>query len=156
MPLVGAWAGRLDLSENIYSLLLNTLRLNEINPQASDSPYARCYNADRILCVGRIGCTYIRLTCIYPGTNSPLQEATAVGFEKAAEQDFFARQVEEYRERRAVFTAELDKVGLPYTVPDGGYFVLVQNDSIKIPDDFVFPDIVRLSCLIWHFSPVLY
>ncbi|KAF9506449.1 hypothetical protein BS47DRAFT_1333826 [Hydnum rufescens UP504] len=76
-------------------------------------------------------------------TNSPLQEATAAGFEKAAEHNFFAKQVEEYVERRAVFTAELDKVGLPYTFPDGGYFVLVQNRSIKIPKDFVVPDMIK-------------
>ena len=40
--------------------------------------------------------------------------------------------------------ASLDAVGLPYTIPDGAYFVLVQNESIQIPDDFVIPDMVRL------------
>jgi kynurenine aminotransferase len=46
-------------------------------------------------------------------TNSPLQEATAVGFEKAAEEKFFETQREEYIERRGVLTEALDKLGLP-------------------------------------------
>lgn len=79
------------------------------------------------------------------GTNSPLQEATAVGFEQAETEDFFAKQVEAYRERRKVMLEALDAVGLPYTIPDGTYFVLVQNESIQLPDDFVMLDIVRLS-----------
>ena len=78
-------------------------------------------------------------------TNSPLQEATAVGFEQAEEHNFFARQVEAYKERRAVLCAALDAVGLPYTFPEGGYFILVQNDRIQIPDDFVIPDMVRFT-----------
>ncbi|KAF8332076.1 pyridoxal phosphate-dependent transferase [Cantharellus anzutake] len=76
-------------------------------------------------------------------TNSPLQEAVAVGLEKAPEHKFFEQQTAEYLERRKVFTAALDKVGLPYTMPDGSYFVLVDNSSIQIPDDFVIPDIVN-------------
>ncbi|KAF8305585.1 PLP-dependent transferase [Clavulina sp. PMI_390] len=85
-------------------------------------------------------------------TNSPLQEATAVGFEEAAEHDFFAKQREEYKERRAVLCEALDRVGLPYTFPDGGYFVLVQNDSIKVPDDFVIPDMIKDRPRDWHVS----
>lgn len=78
------------------------------------------------------------------GTNSPLQEAAAAGFEQAAEHDFFAKQVEAYKERRSVLLASLDAVGLPYTIPDGAYFVLVQNESIQVPDSFVIPDMVCL------------
>jgi len=85
--------------------------------------------------------------CNSEGTNSPLQEATAVGFEQASKHDFFAKQVETYKECRSVILASLDAVGLPYTIPDGAYFVLVQNESIQIPDDFVIPDMVSL-CLV--------
>jgi len=67
-----------------------------------------------------------------------------VGFEQAPKHDFFAKQAEAYRECRSVMLASLDAVGLPYTIPDGAYFVLVQNESIQIPDDFVIPDMVRL------------
>lgn len=101
--------------------------------------------------------TYLLRTLIHPTlaattrivfcTNSPLQEAAAVGFEQAEAQNFFSKQVEAYKERRAVLCAGLDAVELPYTFPDGGYFVLVQNDSIQIPDDFIIPDMVRYSPL---------
>ncbi len=79
----------------------------------------------------------------YIGTNSPLQEAVAVGLEKAPEYKFFEEQTAAYLERRDLFCEILDNVGLPYTKPDGSYFILVNNASIQIPDDFVIPDIVR-------------
>lgn len=78
------------------------------------------------------------------GTNSPLQEAVAVGFEQAESEQFFEKQLAAYKERREVLMKGLDAVGLPYTVPEGSYFILVQNESIKIPDDFVVPDMVRV------------
>ena len=74
--------------------------------------------------------------------NSPLQEATAVGFEQAAAQKFFSDQRAAYLERRNILLEALDKVGLPYTIPDGAYFVLVQNECIRLPDGYVLPDIV--------------
>jgi kynurenine aminotransferase len=67
----------------------------------------------------------------------------AVGFEQAREQNFFEKQLAAYKERREVFLKGLDAVGLPYTIPEGSYFVLVQNESIRIPEDFVIPDMVR-------------
>jgi kynurenine aminotransferase len=45
--------------------------------------------------------------------NSPLQEATAVAFEKVAEEKFFETQKEEYIQRRAVLAEALDRLGLP-------------------------------------------
>jgi len=85
----------------------------------------------------------ILLMINYIGTNSPLQEAVAVGLEKAPEYKFFEEQTAAYLERRDLFCEILDNVGLPYTKPDGSYFILVNNASIQIPDDFVIPDIVR-------------
>lgn len=58
-------------------------------------------------------------------TNSPLQEAVAAGLEEAKQHRFFQIQLEEYLERRSVFLAALDKTGLKYYLPEGGYFVLV-------------------------------
>lgn len=39
----------------------------------------------------------------------------------------------------------LDEVGLPYTVPDGAYFILVNNEAIELPDDFQMLDIVSFD-----------
>lgn len=77
--------------------------------------------------------------------NSPLQEATAVGFEQAQSNNFFPQQIEEYEARRATICKALDDLGLPYTMPEGAYFILLNNERIKIPDDFVIPNLV--GCL---------
>lgn len=45
--------------------------------------------------------------------NSPAQEAAAVGIQKALENGFFERQIEEYDERRKVICEGLDQLGLP-------------------------------------------
>jgi hypothetical protein len=45
--------------------------------------------------------------------NGPAQEATAVGLEKALENAFFEKQIEEYEERKSVLLEGLDKLGLP-------------------------------------------
>lgn len=58
-------------------------------------------------------------------TNTPMQEAAALSFERAAAHDFFAVQLQEYAEKRAVLTGAFERVGITYTVPEGGYFVLV-------------------------------
>ncbi|KAI8867967.1 PLP-dependent transferase [Ramicandelaber brevisporus] len=71
--------------------------------------------------------------------NSPLQEAVAIAFEQAREQQFFEKQRAEYLKRRDKLSAALTNVGLPHTIPDGSYFILVNGARIKIPDDFEFP-----------------
>ena len=58
-------------------------------------------------------------------SNSPLQEAAAAGLEQAVERGFFVNQCREYQERRDVLTAAFDKLGLPYSLPQGTYFVLL-------------------------------
>jgi aspartate/methionine/tyrosine aminotransferase len=84
--------------------------------------------------------------------NSPLQEATAVGFEQALSNGFFPQQIEEYEARRTVLAKAFDDLGLPYTMPDGTYFILLNNDRIKIPDDFVISDLVRCMKKENHFN----
>ena len=84
--------------------------------------------------------------------NHPAQEATAVGLEKAAEEKFFEIQREEYEERRGVFMEGLDKLGLPYTIPEGGYFVMVNTESLIIPEDFVVPEMIAGRARDWVVS----
>jgi len=52
--------------------------------------------------------------------NSPLQEATAVAFEKAEEEQYYSKTVEAYKERMKVLCEVFDELGLPYTIPQGG------------------------------------
>lgn len=73
-------------------------------------------------------------------TNSPLQEAAAVGLELAPKHNFFQIQRDEYAERRKVLTDCFDSLGLNYTFPEGGYFVLLDVSNVKFPDDYPFPE----------------
>jgi len=63
-------------------------------------------------------------------TNSPLQEAAACGLEQAKERKFFETQRDEYLQRRAVLTDAFDKLGLTYTLPEGGYFILLVGNAL--------------------------
>lgn len=58
-------------------------------------------------------------------SNSPLQEASAVGLEQAKKRGFLRQQRDEYAERRAILTAGFDNLGMKYTLPQGSYFVLL-------------------------------
>ena len=70
---------------------------------------------------------------------SPLQEAAAVGFEQAEAHDFWRTSVSDMQRKIALFTSVLDELGIPYTVPEGGYFVLANLSRVKIPADYKFP-----------------
>ncbi|RXK36813.1 kynurenine aminotransferase [Tremella mesenterica] len=72
-------------------------------------------------------------------TNSPMQEAVAIGLEGAKEHNFFPKQLEEYKARRQVITSYFDQLGLSYTMPEGGYFVLVDMSPVKVPEGYPIP-----------------
>ncbi|EGO01788.1 hypothetical protein SERLA73DRAFT_177285 [Serpula lacrymans var. lacrymans S7.3] len=76
-------------------------------------------------------------------TNSPLQEAAAVGLEQAKERNFFAIQNREYEERRNLLTSAFDKLGLKYSMPEGSYFVLLDISRVDFPDNYPFPKSVE-------------
>ncbi|KIJ37408.1 hypothetical protein M422DRAFT_33742 [Sphaerobolus stellatus SS14] len=52
---------------------------------------------------------------------------------------FTRDELERYEERRDLFCSYLEKLGLPYTLPQGTYFVLLDIADIDIPEDYVFP-----------------
>ncbi|KAI0774395.1 PLP-dependent transferase [Fomes fomentarius] len=72
-------------------------------------------------------------------SNSPLQEATAVGLEEAKKRGFFEQQLAEYEERRKILTDGFDKLGVKYTNPQGSYFVLLDISNLNWPEDYPFP-----------------
>ncbi|KAF5393645.1 hypothetical protein D9757_000136 [Collybiopsis confluens] len=75
-------------------------------------------------------------------SNSPLQEAAAVGFEQVQERKFFEIQRAEYIERRQILTDCFDALGLPYTYPEGSYFILLDISRVQFPHDYPFPESV--------------
>lgn len=70
---------------------------------------------------------------------SPLQEACAVGFEKAEGEGFWDECVADMKGRMARFNAIFDELGLPYSDPEGGYFVMANMSKVKLPEDYPFP-----------------
>lgn len=83
---------------------------------------------------------HVRITF---SVNSASQEGAAIGLEQADAHDFFEQQREHYVARRQELFEALDSLNLPYSVPHGSYFVLVDASRIQIPADFPFPDEVR-------------
>ena len=75
-------------------------------------------------------------------SNSPLQEASAVGIEQAKKRGFLKKQCEEYVERRNILTDAFDKLGMNYTIPQGSYFVLLVSDtaSARLLHPLIHPD----------------
>lgn len=69
--------------------------------------------------------------------NSPLQEATAVAFERADEEGYYETTCDEYKERRALLQDTFTELGLTFTVPDGSYFLLVNFSKVHIPEEFL-------------------
>ncbi|KAI7872987.1 pyridoxal phosphate-dependent transferase [Spinellus fusiger] len=74
--------------------------------------------------------------------NSPCQEAVAAGFEESLKGDYFQKQIDDYSSRYAILSEGFDKLGLPYTVPEGAYFILANTSKIQYPKDYPFPAIL--------------
>jgi len=79
---------------------------------------------------------------------SPLQEAVAGAFENQG--TFFEDQNKAYIERREVLTQALDRLKIGYTQPDGAYFIFVDIEKLKIPDDFETLDIIKDRTRDWR------
>ncbi|KAK5173801.1 arylformamidase [Saxophila tyrrhenica] len=70
---------------------------------------------------------------------SPLQEATAVAFEQADAHGFWDQSKKEMQAKVKRFNEIWDELGLPYSDPEGGYFVLANLAKVKLPEDYEFP-----------------
>ena len=70
---------------------------------------------------------------------SPLQEAAAVGFENADKENFWEDSKKEMKSKMTRFCAIFDELGLPYSEPEGGYFVLANLGKVKLPANYAFP-----------------
>ena len=74
------------------------------------------------------------------GAAAPLQEAavTALQFGK----EYYSQLRDKYTALRNFFLAGLDRVGLPHTVPQGAYYVLVDISEFGYDDDLEFCEIL--------------
>ncbi|CAG8594495.1 12308_t:CDS:2 [Gigaspora margarita] len=77
--------------------------------------------------------------------NAPLQEAIAISFEKANKENYYEINCQLYEERREKFMKLLSDVGLPYTIPQGSYYILVKISKIRIPSDYQYPPEIQFQ-----------
>ncbi|KAI5864325.1 PLP-dependent transferase [Durotheca rogersii] len=70
---------------------------------------------------------------------SPLQEACAVGFEQAEAEGFWDETIRDMKAKMERFNEVWEELGLPYTDPEGGYFVMVNMSKVKVPGGYPFP-----------------
>ncbi|KAF2222764.1 kynurenine aminotransferase [Elsinoe ampelina] len=70
---------------------------------------------------------------------SPLQEATAIGFEEADKQGFWDETKQEMKGKMDRFNEIWKELGVPYSEPDGGYFVLANLAKVQLPEGYDFP-----------------
>lgn len=70
---------------------------------------------------------------------SPLQEACAVGFEEAEKEGFWDETIKDMKAKMDRFNEVWDELGMPYSDPEGGYFVLVNMSKVQLPADYPFP-----------------
>ncbi|GAM86275.1 hypothetical protein ANO11243_042870 [Dothideomycetidae sp. 11243] len=70
---------------------------------------------------------------------SPLQEATAIGFEEADKHGFWEESRKEMKGKVDRFNDIWKELGIPFSDPDGGYFVLANLARVQLPADYDFP-----------------
>jgi aminotransferase len=70
------------------------------------------------------------------GAPHPFQEAAVCALEFPDE--YYERLAGDYTRRCNLFTGYLDKLGVPYVLPEGAYFILVDISSLGFADDFEF------------------
>lgn len=68
------------------------------------------------------------------GAPGPLQEAICSAF--SLEECYYQQMLETYTRKRAVFCDGLDRIGLPHSVPQGSYFVMVDISPLLSQDCF--------------------
>lgn len=76
-------------------------------------------------------------------TPSPFQEAAAVAYEESAFNQFWTSTRINMRAKIERFCEVFKELNLPYTDPEGGYFVLVNMAKVQLPSHYVFPPHVK-------------
>lgn len=71
--------------------------------------------------------------------NTPLQSAVASAFNQANKNGYYEEQIESFERKYSIFVKIFEELGLPYTKPEGGYFLMVNLAKVKLPEDYNFP-----------------
>ena len=70
---------------------------------------------------------------------SPPQEALATAFEQAEAHDFWNTSRNTMQAKIKNFCAVFDELGMPYSIPQGGYFVMANMSKVKLPEGYEWP-----------------
>ena len=70
------------------------------------------------------------------GAAAPLQEAAVTGLKFG--DDYYRALQAEYTEKRDLFLAGLDRIGIPHTVPEGAYYILLDVSEYGYASDLDF------------------
>lgn len=140
------------LSDEVYDRLYYVpfTRVANISPEVADLTITVGSAGKNFYCTGwRVGfligpehlIKYVSAahTRICFSSVSPLQEATAVAFEQADAHNFWEASKAEMQAKVRRFNEVWDELGLPYSDPEGGYFVMANLAKVKLPEDYEFP-----------------
>lgn len=72
-------------------------------------------------------------------TPAPLQQAVSEALTLADSNGYFEKTRLDYVKKYELFSKVFEDLGLPYTVADGGYFLLVNFEKLKVPADYQYP-----------------
>ncbi|OBA19776.1 PLP-dependent transferase [Metschnikowia bicuspidata var. bicuspidata NRRL YB-4993] len=70
---------------------------------------------------------------------APLQQAVSEALSLSGDNGYFETTRKDYSKKYELFSAVFDDLGLPYTVAQGGYFLLVNFEKLKIAEDYKYP-----------------
>lgn len=71
---------------------------------------------------------------------SPFQEAVSIALPQTKDLKYFDKMRSDYARKFKILTDGFDKVGLPYTIAEGSYFICANFCNVKIPSDYPFPE----------------
>jgi len=146
----------LILSDEVYDRLYYTkfTRMATLSPEIAKLTLTVGSGGKNFYCTGwRVGwligppelIKYVSAahTRICYSSVSPLQEATAVAFEDADKHHFWEDTIKEMKSKMDLFCEIFDELNLPYSIPEGGYFVMANMAKVKLPEGYDFPEHVK-------------
>lgn len=75
--------------------------------------------------------------------NTPLQIASSEALEVARTGTYYQDTVKMFKHKYSLLQKVFDELNLPYSISEGGYFLLVNFAKVQVPDDFKFPESIK-------------
>ncbi|PYH90970.1 kynurenine aminotransferase [Aspergillus ellipticus CBS 707.79] len=155
----------LILSDEVYDRLdyAPFTRVATLGPEIQQRTLTVCSVGKHFFCTGwRVGwvigparmietiaTAHLRICYCTPG---PFQEAAAVAYEQSLQNGFWSQTREMMRQKMTRFCEVFQELGLPYSDPEGGYFVLVNLSKVRIPRRYPFPPHIQARKRDFHLA----